>query len=425
MHIGTSSKNLAFVDNCLLDQIGHYFHYAYSLYQFASARGFDVHVMGLRDVYPEVTNIMPVEPVFKHSFHHRFETRRFVNVHRMETYYDFIRANVEFLTEIKRALRRKVNKSSVVFMPMVNHRQLLAWAWWLRSQGAQDCPELVLMFRLTYFDVDSRKGWLPSTRLARFGFRTLERFCRGRAIRIVTDSHRLQNEYSQLTRLPVEVLPIPHTEEASRVRPGPNLTPTCLRFVALGDAREEKGFPILVEAIRRLGNAGALDGSLFVLQCHIGSTHHDEMKRYRRVLEEMALPGVQMIAQPLDSNAYYELLRSAHVVVLPYRRGTYYSRTSGPFVEALAAAKPVIVTHDTWMSDELRFGAGLTFEDGNSSDLACAIVQAKHRYSELATQAIAKREAWISFHNSRTFGEILFKEYGHTESRPKSNTSSS
>ena len=52
---------------------------------------------------------------------------------------------------------------------------------------------------------------------------------------------------------------------------------------------------------------------------------------------------MRLIDGVLSREAYADLLGGADVVLLPYSRRVYYARTSGPFTEALAGGKPVIV----------------------------------------------------------------------------------
>lgn len=63
------------------------------------------------------------------------------------------------------------------------------------------------------------------------------------------------------------------------------------------------------------------------------------------------------------------------------------------------------------MSDQLvRFGAGVTFCDGDAKDLAQAILKARAEYPELAARAQANRSAWIKFHNPKVFFQMLLSD---------------
>jgi hypothetical protein len=70
----------------------------------------------------------------------------------------------------------------------------------------------------------------------------------------------------------------------------------------------------------------------------------------------------------------------------------------------------VIVTQDTWMSDQLQeYGAGVTFADGNVDDLARAICEARGQYPHLAQQAQSRQSAWVAYHNPDNFVSELLK----------------
>jgi len=78
----------------------------------------------------------------------------------------------------------------------------------------------------------------------------------------------------------------------------------------------------------------------------------------------------------MDAASYAALLESVDVVLVPYWREIYWSRTSGIVLEAIASGKPIIVTSDTWMSDELqRWGAGIGIPNRDPRALADAIEQ--------------------------------------------------
>ena len=96
------------------------------------------------------------------------------------------------------------------------------------------------------------------------------------------------------------------------------------------------------------------------------------------------------------------------VVLLPYSKDVYHSRTSGPFTEALAAAKPVIVTDGTWMSDQLRsYGSGLTVNDRDSESLMKAMIRTMDQYESFHAKAQHERSRWLSFHNPERFIDML------------------
>jgi glycosyltransferase involved in cell wall biosynthesis len=86
----------------------------------------------------------------------------------------------------------------------------------------------------------------------------------------------------------------------------------------------------------------------------------------------------------------------------------YRSRTSGIFVEALAAGKPVIVTDDTWMSDQLqRYGAGLTFRDQDANGLAGRVRELTANYEHFRAAAERSSRQWAGIHNPERLYDII------------------
>jgi glycosyltransferase involved in cell wall biosynthesis len=146
----------------------------------------------------------------------------------------------------------------------------------------------------------------------------------------------------------------------------------------------------------------------FDLQCPVSHVAHAAMAAHVAALRRLAARNVRLIDEVLSRSEYNRLLGGADVVLLPYSRGVYYARTSGPFTEALAAGKPVIATDDTWMSDQLEhFGAGVTVADNDADDLVRAILEVQGRFEELARRARLQRENWVAFHNPARLVKLL------------------
>jgi glycosyltransferase involved in cell wall biosynthesis len=398
-------RHLCVVDPNVTDDAGHYAGYIASFCKEVQRRGLSVRVLANRDVSPELQTDLGAEPVFRYGLFHRF--RRAWWAARIP---EPIRSNWAYYADLHAAMR-SVDANWIVLVPTIDHRHMLAWGWWLGLRPTRRLPSVVMLLRYNYTEFDGEPRWRPEARWARSALRILEKAGRGR-LRIATDSDRLAREYRQLTRLDVEVFPIPHTDDVTirRTPVGP-ANPGTVRFVSLGDARTAKGFAVLVEAIKLLHRQRRTEGIEFVLQSKVAPTGQDAARSARDELAGLGLENVHLIDEILTRKTYLVLLHDADVIVIPYSRRLYHSRTSGPFCEALAAGKPVIVTHDTWMSDQLtRFGAGLTIGDGDTGDLARAILEARAHYQQLAEQARSSSAAWIDIHNPVRFVDALLKD---------------
>ncbi len=86
---------------------------------------------------------------------------------------------------------------------------------------------------------------------------------------------------------------------------------------------------------------------------------------------------VRVLEGILTEADYAELYSSATVIVVPYRWHAFQARTSAAVVDALYFGVPVVVTAETWLSDEaMAFDLCVPFEDGNPISLRDAIAQA-------------------------------------------------
>jgi len=130
-----------------------------------------------------------------------------------------------------------------------------------------------------------------------------------------------------------------------------------------------------------------------------------------REIKRLNLPNVHLIEDPLAAEAYQALLGTADLVLLPYDAATYGARTSGPFVEAICAGKPVVIPDNSWMSAQLGSSrAGVTFTSGNAQDFARAVLAALRSHAELQQAAMALGAEFRRFHNPASFFRQLLPD---------------
>ena len=340
------SPQFCIIDPNLRDFIGHHFEYDLSVANMATQRGFDPLVLGHAEVKPDISSRFPVRPAFTLDIWAAHPDRKGTSADD-----DIMLCNRSFYRDLLAGLKGvRMARDTVIFGHMITAKQLLGWAWFAQKFARNDRPTIILLLRYQRSFYESKA--------CEQAFRTLERAARRGSVRLASDSARLVIQIGGLTSLPIEEFPIPHTmHTAIESAPhAPSRPPNVLRLVSLGDARNEKGIFEIFNAIRILHAEGRAEGLEFVLQVN------NPQPEITSMIEEFAalrLPRVTLLRDALESDAYYELLCSAHVVLAPYWRSIYEARTSGIFVEALAAGKPVICTEDTWMSDQFRTaGAG-------------------------------------------------------------------
>ena len=103
------------------------------------------------------------------------------------------------------------------------------------------------------------------------------------------------------------------------------------------------------------------------------------------------------MTENLTDAQYAAMVGRAHVVVLPYRRATFRTRTSGVLLDAIAAGKPIVAARDTWAGDVIeRFGIGTTYDDGDVEALEVAVAEIVDDLETYTKRAEDQRDRIIS-----------------------------
>lgn len=107
------------------------------------------------------------------------------------------------------------------------------------------------------------------------------------------------------------------------------------------------------------------------------------------------MKNVTVIDGVLSEKEYADLLQTSDIILIPYRKKAFYSRTSGIFVDALRLGKPVVTTRETWMGRLTeKYGNGATFSDENVEEFIQALYTVKENFSYYQANARATYEAW-------------------------------
>ena len=202
-----------------------------------------------------------------------------------------------------------------------------------------------------------------------------------------TDTEELTEQYDRLGTFRFQTLPIPHTYASTdRIRHG-----GPLQLTYLGDARTEKGFPLLPELVEflertylRTRRAG------LAIQCNY-NIPGGEPKTAVALGQLESMPGqhIEFYKKALTSDEYRHLLLTADINLLLYDSSNYYARSSGILVESLAVGIPVIVPTGCWLSRQF-----LDRYLDHVEELRCRmVVLATAKMSELARRLQANPPA--------------------------------
>jgi glycosyltransferase involved in cell wall biosynthesis len=393
-------RTLCVVDNALESFAGHHFEYVRCLYECAAKRNEPILILGHRRADAKLRQYFPFEAVFRRS-HYDFPTTIPILRYPVNPTVQ----NYVFFRDLQRSLAKRCTPDWIVFAPTMNHNHILGWAAWLQTYAPQKCPTTVLFVRNTYCESADPNRYDFRAAYAWLGFKWLEQLAgAGRPVHLVSDSARLVEEFARLTRLPIAVFPTPHTDRAGTTR----LNGSIPKFVWLGGIRREKDFGSFAEAVALLEPELRKNCFSFVIQSNLDDPYDRDTKTAREKLKAARLPNVELIERPLSGKEYTELLFGSSAVIIPRLTQFYRSRTSGIFVEALAAGKPVAVADNTWMSDELqRHGAGVTFEERDPLSLGKAVRKLASELKDMTAKAEASSKEWIAIHNPHRLYEML------------------
>jgi hypothetical protein len=255
----------------------------------------------------------------------------------------------QFVRDTQRLFRAvPLEEGDCVFVSTTSAAELLAVARYLRSCPAARQASWHFVFRhpvpnaRTGADRSLREGLL------------MMRAAAGNQAHYYTDTAELTTQYNRLGLGRFQTLPIPAAEDfaigATAIRsPGP------LRVRYVGDARNEKGYHYLPRLVGDLWTEYVASGRVrFDFQSNFSTPQGSpETVLARLQLESFPAEHVRLLTHSLTPAEYRALVLDADVIVLPYEQSAYQARSSGIFVEALAAGKPVVVPSGTWMALQL------------------------------------------------------------------------
>lgn len=399
---------LVLVDPHLKDFAHHHFNYDMAIVRAARGRGTQARILVERAATDEVVGVLQAEPVLI-ALGYKPIRFQLLNTLRIGPAYQFLYAVIRRFLDLRKHLSPTATRNTLVFVPTCDARNLAAWILWCACQSAASSPVVFLMLRFPC----ARKDDDPLSAAVRAGYalslKCLRWLDASDRIKLCTDSELLAKQYGELTSRRITVLPIPHTGEfvAGQATELLHCDSRASIVVALGDARREKGFDILVDAIIRVSSSNLGREFVFMVHCPVHATHH-EMQRHVDRLCQLALSNVRLIQAFLSAEEYYSLLNAADIVVMPYRQESYASRTSGPLIEAMAAGKIVIGTDRTWLSEKIaEYGGGMTFSDGDIEGLSMAIVAAHRDRAVLLEKACRGAKTVRAEHNPEHFLDCL------------------
>ncbi len=178
----------------------------------------------------------------------------------------------------------------------------------------------------------------------------------------------------------------------------------------LGMPRREKGFDILVQAIKKLEpelQSGAVRFRLQAPPAYLELERlNEEHKCLLKLKEEVA--GIDLVEEELDGHAYTALLQSCDFLIIPYRVASYARRSSLVPIEGLLNGKPLILTKGIMVTESLPDDCGqLFFTDGDAASLAETIRTMISDFSMYSAKCNSISTEWKHRYSPEAFVETL------------------
>lgn len=151
------------------------------------------------------------------------------------------------------------------------------------------------------------------------------------------------------------------------------------RLAVLGTVRHEKGhgrLAAIASAYRRLADKHSGPGLKFMI--HVGITKNKKL--FDRMIRDLTASGAEfeLVRHPRGVAGHWNCLASSHAVLVPYAPDRYTNRGSGICLDAIASAKPLIVSANCTLQEYIRSGNGMAA--ASDDDLAAGILEIAGNY---------------------------------------------
>lgn len=189
---------------------------------------------------------------------------------------------------------------------------------------------------------------------------------------ICIDSDAIADDLHEMTGIRVAVWPMIFVGDDAALRAASVGVPThTVRVVAPIQTQTNKGVADVLELAERVTDRLQRgEWSLATRLVHPLSPPSDDRRRAARFIAA----GGDLIEGSLTDEEYARLLGEAHVIVLPYHRDTFRTRTSAVLLDAIAAGKPSVAVHGTWLGNLVeKHRIGRTYREGDFDGMVRAV----------------------------------------------------
>lgn len=399
-------RRLLVVEEALKNQAAHFYEYVKSVAELNATVGGETVVVSHAGTEAVICDELGAHALFERSnwdgvYNHPKAWKRYLGIVRHNWY-------------VYRVMNRFVKQHGpfdLLFAPTVVIYQLIGWRLLMARHGGRSVKQIVLLFRNnagSYPADSSTPVFKRSTSILKWALQSFRGLIAKGQARFVTDSTRLATEYRLLCGIEPEVWPSPRVAAYAELAEDARPADAPVVFSCLGPARFEKGIDVMQAAIKAYLAAHPEGCAHFVIQWNAPIVDASGAP----YLPDPALradPRVTLIEQSMSSAAYDAAVEATDVMLLPYRRSSYFARISGVAVEAVTAGVPVIYTRDTWCEDLVSdVGTGIGVSDNDVAGLADAIATMTADYPRYRAEARSRAVKARQSHSGDAFLDKLW-----------------
>ena len=398
--------HLIIADHTLKDYQGHSFEYCKSVREIAIAKGWKVTTLGTSQISAQIQKELNATAFFKHDFFHHYPVNplaylfpsRIANA--LQSRWNYRQHSNSLFTDLCKILPDCNNSEPVLILfPTFSFNDIIGITRFAEKLLPSSNTQIAMVQHFTS-KPNLDKDHLPH-RLYNHSLNYLSQSPAKNRINLFADSQDLTEQYKFYIDKPFKVLPIPHTPYPSE-QPSIKTPSKKLVIGYMGDARTNKGFHLIPEAINHVATILENDAIHWEIQANIRK--HQEWQTVLAVNLLKNMPNTTLHHTPLNTNAYHKLMADIDIFMLPYTLENYHSQTSGIFSETRGLGKVSVLTKGTWMAREItNHGGGILCAPEDSKSLGDALVESVKAYPQLKAQAEFAKAKWCEFHNSENY----------------------
>lgn len=396
-----SQQRIFIVDQSLVSVSGHYAEYTLAVAQAVKQHGLQPIILANKNIEAGLSDITTL-PTF--SFDWTVQQQRMVSAFVGDR--SAMPIISQFGADFGHAMRHfQATESDTVFIHTLGFFEVEDVFNWVCSQPQSAIPRIGILLRRDLEEVKEAGQLHEFHKFCSYvrAFSTLGLV--NRKVFFYTDTAELTAAYSQAMKVEFDTMPIPFDQaELTRASQGKDMVSRAgeqIKIGYLGDARPEKGYHHLPAVVGKLYRQMKALNFRFIFQSNYNLPGGEPgIAEARGELEKYSTHFVQLIKAAQSKQAYYALLASVDIVLLPYDPARYRCRSSGIFCQAVGAGKiPIIPRHSSMENELMQLGVRHVYSYDDPDDIPQLIVRCLGEFHQARAEYQSLAAAWLARHS--------------------------